>query len=127
MSSSTCTIEEADGRLLLHAKHAVESGHSNISIRPVDSDVVVIAVYAFSQMGPISGLWIEFGVGKRNVHNIVNGLPANVSINLPFFHAFTGCDTVSTFSGIGKCTSWNVWMKFRKVDEVFSSLSAGFT
>jgi len=130
-SISTCTIEEADGRLLLHAKHAVESGHVNISIRTVDSDVVVIAIYSFNQMGPLSGLWIEFGVEKYKrtiaIHDIVSGLPANVTMNLPFFHAFTGCDTVSTFSGIGKRTASNVWMKFREVDEVFNSLSAGFT
>jgi len=41
-SISPASHEEADGRLLLHVKHAVESGHTCILIRTVDSDVVVI-------------------------------------------------------------------------------------
>ena len=29
--------------------------------------------------------------------------------DLLFMHAFSGCDTVSSFSGIGKKTVWDVW------------------
>ena len=70
-SISPCTAEEADGRLLLHANHAVEAGLTRITIRTVDSDVVVIGVYAFNEMSGITELWIDFGVGEtqKNDYN----------------------------------------------------------
>lgn len=33
-----------------------------------------------------------------------------MSLALPFFHALTGCDTVSAFFGIGKAQAFKVWM-----------------
>ncbi|CAB4025239.1 hypothetical protein ROHU_037104 [Paramuricea clavata] len=39
--------EEADTRIFLHAKHATASGHRLITIRTVDTDVVVIAIHVF--------------------------------------------------------------------------------
>jgi len=36
-----CTHQEADSRMMLHAAHA---GHSKITIRTVDTDVVILAV-----------------------------------------------------------------------------------
>jgi len=118
---SPCNAEEADGRMLLHAKHAVNTGLGNITIRTVDSDVVVIAIYACSHLTEMKTLWIDFGVGKSRrmipVHELCRHLQHSVVSNLPFFHAFTGCDTVSTFCSIGKRTAWKAWMSFREVDK----------
>ena len=33
------------------------------------------------------------------------------------FHAFTGCDTVSSFDGRGKKTAWDTWMTFDDAEE----------
>ena len=41
---------------------------------------------------------------------IVKRLGVDVSQALPWFHAFTGCDTVSSFNGKGKLTMWDSWM-----------------
>ena len=41
-----CTHEEADTHMLLHLKHAVQQGNNSVSIRTVDTDVVVLAVTA---------------------------------------------------------------------------------
>jgi hypothetical protein len=41
---------------------------------------------------------------------------------LRFFHAFTGCDTVSAFNGRGKKTAWDVWTAFPEVTAAFSTL-----
>ena len=60
---SPCGHEEADTRLLLHAKHAAHDDHTNILIRTVDSDVVVLALFAFHSID-VSELWVAFGVGK---------------------------------------------------------------
>ena len=127
-SISPCTAEEADGRLLLHADHAARNGLNCITVRTVDSDVVVIAVYAYSHMCGIKELWIDFGVGKYRklipVHKLSRNMPHSLISNLPFFHAFTGCDTVSSFCDIGKRTAWKTWLNFRDVDESFDVFSS---
>ena len=121
-----CTHEEADTRLMLHCRDAVLSGHLNLTLRTVDSDVVVIAVAHFHIIGA-SELWISFGTGKHHryigVHEISKSLGPNKSLGLPFFHAFTGCDTVSSFGGRGKKTAWDTWTSFPDVTGAFLDLS----
>ena len=41
---------------------------------------------------------------------------------LPFFHAFTGCDLVSSMLGIGKKTAWNAWNDYPKVTNTFVAI-----
>ena len=98
-----------------HAKDASNSGIKKICIRTVDTDVVAIAVGVFSQLG-ITKLWLSFGVGKNHhlipIHSICRSLGDVKSRCLPFFHAFTGCDQVSFFSGRGKKNAWKTWEKF---------------
>ena len=38
------------------------------------------------------------------------------------FHAFTGCDTISSFAGRGKKTAWNTWNIFPEVTAAFEDL-----
>ena len=45
-----------------------------------------------------------------------------ICATLPVFHALTGCDTVSAFSGRGKKTAWNTWEVFPEVTEAFEDL-----
>jgi hypothetical protein len=89
--------------------------------------VVVISVYAFSRMSGIIELWIDFGVGKNRkmvpIHEINGKLSREVVSNMPFFHAFTGCDTVSSFCGIGKRTAWKTWQAYTDVNVAFAQLS----
>ena len=40
-----------------------------------------------------------------------------------FFHAFTGCDTVSAFCNKGKKTAWQTWDVCPEASPVFSKLS----
>ena len=40
-----------------------------------------------------------------------------------FFHAFTGCDTVSSFEQHGKKSAWNVWANTPEVTATFIALS----
>ena len=39
-----CTHKEANTRILLHLEDAVQQGHNKMSIRTVDTDVVVLAI-----------------------------------------------------------------------------------
>ena len=45
-----CSQEEADTHIFLHAADIVRKGYKKVSIRTVDTDVVVLAVALFSQM-----------------------------------------------------------------------------
>src|SRR6218665_1676936 len=118
--------EEANGRLLLHVKHAADNGHQYVSIRTVDSDVVVVSVSVFSRLGNIRELWNDFGSGKHQrliaVHELCSQLSPEVCRNLPMFHSITMCDTVSAFSGIGKKGAWKVWMAFPSINSAFDQL-----
>ena len=114
--------EEADTRIFLHAKHATASGHRLITIRTVDTDVVVIAIHVFRRLS-IEELWIEFGTGRHKrwlpVHEYVANLGEDTCAALPFWYAFTGCDTVSSFCGRGKKICWNAWKAYSDVTDTF--------
>ena len=117
--------------MLLNAKHTAENGCSNVTVRTVDSDVVVIATYAYRHIAGMKSLWIDFGLGKSSelipVHDLCTAIPQSVISNLPLFQAYTGCDTVSTFCGIGKITAWRAWMSFLDVIESLHNLSTATT
>ena len=48
----------------LHAAEAAKHRYNRVMVRPVDTDVVVIAIAKFQYIF-LSKLWIEFGVGKH--------------------------------------------------------------
>ena len=52
-----CTHEEANARIFLHLEDAVQQGYSKVSIRTVDTDVVVLAIASANHLN-ISELWI---------------------------------------------------------------------
>ncbi len=57
-------------------------------------------------------------------HEIARALGPDRCIALPMFHALTGCDTVSCFSGRGKKTSWDTWNVYGNVTHAFCALIA---
>lgn len=122
-----CTHEEADTRILLHLEDAVRQQYNKVSIRTVDTDVVVLAITSAQRLG-ITELWVAFGAGKNfrllPIHELANALGPQRCIALPFFHALTGCDTVSFFGGKSKRTSWNTWKLYDLVTPAFCALAA---
>lgn len=120
-----CTHEEADTRIFVHLDHAVKDGHTDITIRTVDSDVVIIAILVAAQL-PVR-LWIAFGKGEHfrylAAHECALALGRDKSLALPFFHAFTGCDTVSCFSTVSKKTAWKTWQAYDQVTKAFTDIS----
>ena len=111
--------------MFLHTKDAAEKGHRRIMLRTVDTDVVVLAVSTVVSMENTQ-LWIVFGTGKHlryiPAHEIATSLGAEKAQTLPMFHAFTGCDTVSSFAGKGKKTALDTWRSFNAATEVFARL-----
>jgi len=58
-----------------------------------------------------------------STHAIYVSMDAEKCLALPMFHEFTGCDTVSSFSGRGKKTAaWETWNVFSEVTGTFLSL-----
>ena len=102
-------------------------GHQKLILRTVDTDVVVLAIANMQKLN-VSELWIAFGVGKNfryiRAHSIAMAMGPEKASALPFFHAVTGCDTVSAFAGRGKKkTAWEVWSVFPEITCLFAALS----
>lgn len=122
-----CTKEEADTRIFLHVSDAVNHGYRKVMIRTVDSDVLVLTIAAVQQLS-IDELWVAFASGKSfrylPAHEIARALGPEKCIALPFLHAFSGCDTVSSFAGCGKRTVWDIWKTFNDVTPAFCNLAS---
>lgn len=122
-----CTHEEADTRIFLHLQDSVQQGYSKVSIRTVDTDVVVLAIASATRLN-ISELWIAFGAGKSfrfiAAHEIARALGPDRCLALPMFHAYTGCDTVSFFGGRGKKTAWDTWTIYGDITPAFCALGS---
>ena len=92
-----CNHEKADTRMFVHAKHASSTGSRTLTIVSSDTDVVVLAIAEYADWN-INALWLAFGNGNNfrwiPIHDVCKSLCPR-SRALPFFHAFTGCDTVS--------------------------------
>ena len=92
-------------------------------IRTVDTDVVVRA----QELQAEYKLWLVFGTGQNfrylAAHEMAAGLGRKKARALPLFHALTGCDTVSSFTGRGKKTAWAIWMVLPELTEALLLLS----
>ena len=70
--------------------------------------LLVVTVALFDQIKP-EELWITLGTGSSfyciAVHELFVTMDPRWCSSLPIFHALTGCDAVSVFSGRGKITA----------------------
>ena len=124
-----CNHEEADSHLLLHTAHCLATGHEQIMVITVDSDMIVLAIFAAAALNPLyklEKLWVEFMVGKKRcyipAHELASMMGPEKARAMPIFHAITGCDTISKFKGKKKKTAWETWNAFPEVMQAFLSL-----
>ena len=59
-------------------------------------------------------------IRRYNINNLCSSLKSDVCKALPFFHAFTGCDTTSSFYDHGKLKFFDAWMKYKDEDNITS-------
>ena len=122
-----CDHEEADTRIVLHLFDAVSKGARDILVRTVDSDTIAILIGAFSKFHPGTNIWIAFGAGKKfryySINSIYQSLGPEKSKALPYYHAFSGCDTTSQFHGKGKKSVWDAWEVYEDVTTAFNHIS----
>ena len=100
-----CNHEEADDRLLLHAKHASTQGDSSVVIRSTDTDVFLLCI------GNVHELTcpLYFATGTVNNARLIHADAVTEQIGLRTaqaiigLHAFTGCDSTKS-----SCSKTNV-------------------
>ena len=44
-------IKEIDSRFPLHLYHAVQNGHNNLLVKTVDTDIIIVVIARFKEMG----------------------------------------------------------------------------
>ena len=59
-----------------------------------------------------------------SAHHIAEQLGPDSSWGLLFLHAFSGCDTVSFFNGIGKKTAFRMWQSHHEILPLCKKLSS---
>ena len=97
-------------------------------LHATDTDVLVY-VLAIATASVLEGceIWLAFGHSKNfryiAAHTIAAELEDNWCKGLLFMHAFSGCDTVSSFCGIGKKTVFDVWRSLPSLVTLFGCLS----
>lgn len=97
--------EEADTRLLLHVQHAAnERRYRSIIVSSEDTDVRILCLaFSFSINVPIYQRCVsQMNARYVDIGKIAHVISQDVCKALPGLHAFTGCDAVSAFAGIGK-------------------------
>ena len=100
-----CSHEEADARMILHAKHI----QGPALIHADDTDVLLLLLSHSNVLGDV---YMKVGRGsksiiiqiKRIVENLTKDLATGIRVqdflkSLFGLHAITGCDTVSAFTG----------------------------
>jgi hypothetical protein len=112
--------EEADSRIILHAKHACEDGQ-RIVVQSPDTDLLLLCVSHYREIG-CQQLWFRTRVKERlryiPAHDVSTNLGPEICSALPAFHALTGCDSTSAFSRIGKKKAWKVVRKSKTHQEI---------
>ena len=101
----------------------------SICIRTVDTDILIILISKFHFLKDLCKdleLKVAFGVGKDfavySVNNICSTLGLDKSKIMSIFHAFSGCDTTSSFHGRGKKSAWESLVSFSEVKMAFQYL-----
>ena len=124
-----CHQEEADTRMVFHLLDALKAGSTTCMVRTVDTDVICILIGKFHSLQELCqqlSIWVAFGTGKKfmylSINEIVDGIGRDKAEALPAFHAFTGCDCVSSFFGRGKRTAWEAWRCLPDVTGAFQQI-----
>ena len=105
--------EEADTRMLLHAKDAA-AHYEDVVISTPDTDVFVLTLSKLSSIN--ANIYMLTGTGDKKRLIDLKAVADNAFLklnpvdctkdefleSLPGFHCFTGCDSTSAFSGRGK-------------------------
>ena len=124
-----CDHKEADTRMLLHAKYAVDvEKYDTAVIKCQDTDVFVMCL-AFGYQFP----QLVFSTGKSDKSRLINmtkacqQLSQNVASALLSGHALSGCDSTSAFHGKGKKKMFQLIVSNDRFHDVLMQFGKTFT
>ena len=113
--------EAADFRLMVHAKHAINSNNSVIiRSHSADADIFIMALTSFYSTKLI--LDSGTGVGRKIIQMSDAEVEEDNRNALISFHSVTGCDYNSSFFGKGETTSWKTLNSKSRFKEVMTRL-----
>ena len=103
VTALSSTHEEGDTRVILHAIKASEIGYERIVIIVKDTDILMLLL-AYHDSMRAKEIWMKCGTKQKPRFTAIHAiaLPENIRKNILQFHALTGCDSTSQFTGIGK-------------------------
>ena len=91
-----CDHEKAGTKIAVHVQHVFNKGHSQVLMRTVDADIVVIMIGLFNELlslHPSANVWISLGLGKHfrliSVKAICTCLGPDTSQAMSLFHSLT--------------------------------------
>ena len=118
------TQEEADTRVFLHGPHAAVVGYRAVVTTSDNTDVFVLLL-TFKGFFSCS-VFVKRSAQTRTVYTDVSRIvlmlgSKRVDLSLPGLHAFTGCDSVSAFSGKGKETTSKLVKQNKSFQTLFQS------
>ena len=119
-----CTHEEADTRILLHLEDALKHGYNTVSLRIVDTDVVVHQLSGSTSPNCGLPLVLErtFAI-YRPTRWPTHWVLIVVLLCQCFMHSLV-CHGVSCFGDRGKRTAWDIWNAYDEVTPAFCALAA---
>ena len=126
-------LEEADNRIVCHVNDLIQNGFSKISVKTVDSDVIVFLLGFMKKfMDAMQDLMLIVEFNSSSSRRILSmnssyiELGHEICSGMPFFHCFTGADSTTSFFKISKKDWFSHWMNFPLRDsltETFNKLS----
>ncbi|XP_066016091.1 uncharacterized protein, partial [Pocillopora verrucosa] len=101
--------EEADTRIVLHARDAAARRYKQVNILCRDTDVLVLLLAHREHL--CQEIWMFAGTSRQRRYIPVHRIPLSEENrkSLLAIHAITGCDTTSQFYGVGKASAWKVF------------------
>ena len=113
--------EEADGRMLLHAAHALAEGFPAVVICAEDTDVFILCLAFNDQID--APLFKKCGTRNRtrlvDITKVAASIGSKVCKALVGMHACTGCDTVSAFGGKAKLRALQILKGNEEIQDYF--------
>jgi len=122
----TSNHEEADTRIVLHCLHAADTMASDVDlvVRSPDTDVFILLVHYCARIH--NRLFMDTGCGTHrrdiDIHLCANKLGPDVCEALPALHAFTGCDSTSSFVRKEKKAPFKLMTKSGPATDAFRRL-----
>ena len=105
--------EETDPRVVLYCHYAANQGYRYCRIRSPDSDIFCILLHHARSIDTTILFDTGHGNKKRliNITKLAKQYPQHTCSAMLSLHALTGCDSVSSFKGIGKVKPLQLLLK----------------